>query len=212
MGSLATRRSGSPVFLRRMLPSFRPLFSSSPRSLPTSIGDWYPERSFFQIFIALTSGPRFALVFLQYHMQRQTNKTSWPLALLVVGIVRSLSCGGWVYITSTDHHDVHDVLMVSYIICNVPWMLGSISCTSSTRNITKRRRFVGHTTRCQPYSCQQEICRYSVRQLDLTLVASPSWTGLDSLPPSSLWSISSSNTRFRRDPEVGVPPLPHNVS
>jgi len=145
MGSPAIRRSGSPAFLPRTILSFPPSSSSSPASLPASIGDWYPERSLFQILIALTSGPRFALVFLQYYMQRQANKSSGPFVLLIVGIVRSLSCGGWVYITSTDHHDVHDVLMVSYIICNVPWMFGSISYTPPTRLIVKRRRSVGHT-------------------------------------------------------------------
>jgi hypothetical protein len=29
--------------------------------------------------------------------------------------VRTLSCGGWVYITSSDDHDVHDVLMITYM-------------------------------------------------------------------------------------------------
>jgi hypothetical protein len=112
-------------------------------SLPVSIGDWYPERSFFQILIALTSGPRFTLVFLQYYLQRQASRSSWPFVLLIVGVVRSLSCGGWVYVTSTDHHDAHDALMLSYIICNVFWMFGSIYYTPSVRLATKQRRFVG---------------------------------------------------------------------
>ena len=174
MGSPAIRRSGSLVFLQRMIPSFPPSSPSSPGSLPASIGDWYPERSFFQIFIALTSGPRFALVFLQYHMQRQASKSSGPFILLIVGIARSLSCGGWVYVTSTDHHDVHDVLMVSYIICNVPWMFGSISYTPSTRLIVKRRRFVGHAN-CHPLThVKQEIYRYSVCPLSSRFIVRPS--------------------------------------
>ena len=123
---------------------------------PASIGDWYPERSLFQIFIALTSGPRFALVFLQYHLQHQATRSPWPFTLLIVGIVRSLSCGGWVYITSTDHHDAHDVLMVSYIICNVPWMFGSVSYTPSTRLATKRKRCVGYISRSSSHSRQTE--------------------------------------------------------
>lgn len=90
----------------------------------------------------MTSGPRFALVFLQYYLQSQASKSPWPFILLIVGIIRSLSCGGWVYITSTDHHDAHDVLMVFYIICNVPWMFGSISYTPSMRLVTKRQRYV----------------------------------------------------------------------
>lgn len=124
------------------VPLVLPLVVFLTQLLPISIGDWYPERSFFQIFIALTSGPRFALVFLQHYLQCQAGKSAWPFLLLIVGIVRSVSCGGWVYITSTDHHDAHDVLMVSYIICNVPWMLGSISYTPSMRLVTKQQRFV----------------------------------------------------------------------
>ena len=149
-----------------------------------SIGDWYPERSFFQIFIALTSGPRFVLVFLQYHLQCQASKSSWPFVLLVVGITRSLSCGGWVYITSTDHHDVHDVLMVSYIICNVPWMLGSTSYTPSVRLVTKRRRFVIHCTNPNlPHSHKlgnTSLQRLSIRS-EFTIRFS--WPSSDSLYP-----------------------------
>lgn len=91
-----------------------------------SIGDWYPERSVFQLLIAITSGPRFALVYLQYHLRPSSN---WSTLLLVTGVVRTLSCGGWVYITSNDDHDVHDVVMILYIVCNVPWMIGGIMST-----------------------------------------------------------------------------------
>ncbi|KAH7912023.1 Frag1/DRAM/Sfk1 family-domain-containing protein [Hygrophoropsis aurantiaca] len=94
-------------------------------SVSATIGDWYPERSIFHILIALTSGPRFALVSMQYFLNR-SKQTSLSGLIFTAGIVRTLSCGGWVYITSNDDHDAHDVLMVVYIICNVPWMLGTI--------------------------------------------------------------------------------------
>lgn len=38
---------------------------------PSRIGDWSPERPFFQILIALTSGPRFLLIFLQWLVTRR---------------------------------------------------------------------------------------------------------------------------------------------
>jgi len=98
-------------------------------SVSATIGDWYPERSVFQILIAITSGPRFALVFLQYYISRPTTSPKWSTFLFFIGVVRTLSCGGWVYITSTDDHDIHDVLMVVYIVCNIPWMIGGIVCT-----------------------------------------------------------------------------------
>ncbi|THH00526.1 hypothetical protein EW145_g7066 [Phellinidium pouzarii] len=83
-------------------------------SVSATIGDWYPERSVFQILIALTSGPRFALVFLQYYVQRSTS-SSLPFVVFSTGLMRTLSCGGWVYITSNDDHDAHDVFMILYI-------------------------------------------------------------------------------------------------
>ncbi|KAI0636196.1 Frag1/DRAM/Sfk1 family-domain-containing protein [Trametes polyzona] len=108
-------------------------------SVSATIGDWYPERNIFQILIAVNSGPRFALVALQCYLQR-TPQSSIPGFLLLVGILRTLSCGGWVYITSSDDHDVHDVLMISYIVLNLPWMFGSIAFTPASHVASRRRR------------------------------------------------------------------------
>ncbi|OSC99957.1 hypothetical protein PYCCODRAFT_1372193 [Trametes coccinea BRFM310] len=109
-------------------------------SVSATIGDWYPERNIFQILIAINSGPRFALVALQYYLQR-TPTSSIPGFLFLVGVLRTLSCGGWVYITSSDDHDVHDVLMISYIVLNLPWMFGSLACTPLHHVASRRRRF-----------------------------------------------------------------------
>lgn len=70
------------------------------------------------------------------------NRTPWARALCITGIIRTLSCGGWVYITSSDDHDAHDVLMILYILCNVPWMLGNIACTPKEFVSERRRRYV----------------------------------------------------------------------
>lgn len=124
-----------------------------------SIGDWYPERSIFQILIALNSGefttsigvsirlnnivigPRSGLVCLQYY-QQYSAESYFPTVVFITGLVRTVSCGGWVFITSSDDHDAHDVLMLTYIVCNVPWMIGGISCTPSVHTKSLRRRFV----------------------------------------------------------------------
>jgi len=96
-------------------------------SVSATIGDWYPERNIFQLLIAINSGPRFALIAFAYMLNRQMFPSSaLPAVLSVVGVLRTLTCGGWVYITSSDDHDVHDVLMVLYIVLNIPWMLGNI--------------------------------------------------------------------------------------
>jgi len=45
-----------------------------------------------------------------------------------------------VYITSTDDHDAHDVLMIGYIVLNIPWMFGTIACTSVSNTQARRMR------------------------------------------------------------------------
>ena len=42
--------------------------------------------------------------------------------LAFVGCLRTFACGGWVYVTSTDDHDVHDIMMGLYLILTPPWM------------------------------------------------------------------------------------------
>ncbi|EIN04946.1 hypothetical protein PUNSTDRAFT_92401 [Punctularia strigosozonata HHB-11173 SS5] len=108
-------------------------------SVSATIGDWYPERNIFQILIALTAGPRFAVVFLQYYLAR-TKNSKLAVVVLISGLVRTVSCGGWVYITSSDDHDVHDFFMVTYIVCNIPWMFGGLACTPSDNHTARRRR------------------------------------------------------------------------
>lgn len=84
-------------------------------------------------------GPRLALVLLQYYLHH-SSKSSWPTVVFVFGLVRTLSCGGWVYITSSDDHDVHDVCMIAYMVCNIPWMVGGISCTPIDKVSVRRKR------------------------------------------------------------------------
>ncbi|KAI8065631.1 fgf receptor activating protein [Gongronella butleri] len=104
-------------------------------SVSATTGDRYPARAYFQILIALTSGPRFLLVYLWYlYSTRVTRTSSVPLgkALMAVGILRTLACGGWVYITSTDDHDLHDVAMGLYLLCTLPWQLGVLRTSVRT--------------------------------------------------------------------------------
>ncbi|CAB4254683.1 similar to Saccharomyces cerevisiae YCR017C CWH43 Putative sensor/transporter protein involved in cell wall biogenesis [Maudiozyma barnettii] len=83
-------------------------------SVSATIGDRYPERSIFQILIALTAFPRFLLLLGHYYINRS-------LSTLIIGTMRTVSCGGWVYITSTDDHDAHDIFMIVYIVLTLPW-------------------------------------------------------------------------------------------
>lgn len=95
-------------------------------SVSATIGDRFPERSVFMVFIAITSGPRFVLVGLFYLLTRRPN-SNLPEVIAGIGIFRTLTCGGWTYVTSTDNHHWHDIFMVSYLVATVPWTLGCLA-------------------------------------------------------------------------------------
>ncbi|KAI8387975.1 Frag1/DRAM/Sfk1 family-domain-containing protein [Radiomyces spectabilis] len=112
-------------------------------SVSATTGDRYPARAIFQIFIALTSGPRFALVFLWYLYTVYSVGTSsrgFGTFLLTVGVIRTVACGGWVYITSTDDHLTHDIAMILYLVCTLPWQLGVLYTSSKNAAALKWRR------------------------------------------------------------------------
>ncbi|MBW0481764.1 hypothetical protein O181_021479 [Austropuccinia psidii MF-1] len=116
-------------------------------SVSATIGDYYPERPIFQILIALTSGPRMLLVFLSYifqtHFSPKSSRTGSNFIALC-GFLRTISCGGWVYVTSSDNHFWHDVMMITYLVLTIPWQIGNIVLSPETvfRTGNKyRRRF-----------------------------------------------------------------------
>ncbi|GAV54420.1 hypothetical protein ZYGR_0AL01520 [Zygosaccharomyces rouxii] len=83
-------------------------------SVSATVGTFYPERNIFQVLVALTAVPRFLLILGHYHL-------SGSITTLIIGLVRTVSCGGWVYITRTDDQDVHDLFMILYIALKLPW-------------------------------------------------------------------------------------------
>ncbi|KAL8780242.1 MAG: hypothetical protein Q9203_000273 [Teloschistes exilis] len=110
-------------------------------SVSSTIGDRYPERAVFQFFIAMTSGPRFVLVFLWYVLTARPNST---LSKIVagVGLFRTLSCGGWTYVTSTDDHGWHDIFMISYLVATLPWTLGCLSLSPHNAKAVRYRKIL----------------------------------------------------------------------
>jgi hypothetical protein len=110
-------------------------------SVSATIGDRYPERSFFMVFIAITSGPRFLLVFLWYVLSARPNYTL-PKIVAAVGVFRTLTCGGWTYVTSTDDHDWHDIFMISYLVATLPWTLGCLALSPNNRRAVKYRKIM----------------------------------------------------------------------
>jgi hypothetical protein len=112
-------------------------------SVSATIGDRYPERSAFMLFIAITSGPRFALVGLWYLLTAKPGKTL-PKVVAGFGLFRTLTCGGWTYITSTDDHDWHDIFMISYLVATIPWTFGCLALSPpNPRAIKLRKYFAG---------------------------------------------------------------------
>ncbi|ORY06025.1 calcofluor white hypersensitive protein-like protein [Clohesyomyces aquaticus] len=108
-------------------------------SVSSTIGDRYPERSVFMVFIAITSGPRFALVALWYVLTKKPN-SSLPKFVAGVGIFRTLTCGGWTYVTSTDDHGWHDIFMISYLVATLPWTLGCLALSPRNPTALKYRK------------------------------------------------------------------------
>lgn len=110
-------------------------------SVSATIGDRYPERSFFMVFIAITSGPRFALVALWYLLTARPNATL-PKFVAFMGVFRTLTCGGWTYVTSTDDHDWHDIFMISYLVATLPWTLGCLALSPNNARAVKYRKYL----------------------------------------------------------------------
>jgi hypothetical protein len=111
-------------------------------SVSATIGDRYPERAIFQVFIAICSGPRFLLCFLWFCLASRPNSTL-PKFVAGVGIFRTLTCGGWTYVTSSDDHDWHDIFMISYLVATVPWTLGCIALSPPNPVAIKYRKYLG---------------------------------------------------------------------
>ncbi|KAI1810388.1 Frag1/DRAM/Sfk1 family protein [Poronia punctata] len=110
-------------------------------SVSATIGDRYPERSFFMLFIAITSGPRFALVALWYLLTARPNK-ALPKFVAFMGIFRTFTCGGWTYVTSTDDHDWHDIFMISYLVATIPWTAGCLVLSPPNTKAIKYRKYI----------------------------------------------------------------------
>ena len=92
----------------------------------TNSGNFCPERSVFHIFIALCSGPRFALVLIWYLLSCERGSRISKL-LLMIGLLQTLLFGAWAYVTSTEDIVIHEISGIGYLFCSLPWTLGIIS-------------------------------------------------------------------------------------
>jgi hypothetical protein len=65
-----------------------------------------------------------------------------PKIVASIGVLRTFLCGGWVYVTSTDDHGFHDVTMIGYLLCTLPWTLGIISMSPYNPRALKYRKII----------------------------------------------------------------------
>lgn len=80
---------------------------------------------------------------LLWYLLTKRRDSSAPKFVFAVGSIRTILCGGWVYITSTDDHDWHDIFMIAYLIFTLPWTLGCLALTpaSNVKAIKYRKIF-----------------------------------------------------------------------
>ncbi|KAF9176994.1 hypothetical protein BGZ50_009334 [Haplosporangium sp. Z 11] len=114
-------------------------------SVSATTGDWYPERNICQILIALASGPRLLLCYLWYllivrNVPSSNGSTAFAKFLLINDIFRTIACGGWIYVTSSDDHGIHDFAMIVYLLCTVPHVVGTIKSAPQNPRAQKLRR------------------------------------------------------------------------
>jgi hypothetical protein len=114
-------RSFSSPFLPNNSLFILPSSRINPSYPYSTIGDYFPERNLFQLLIALTSGPRFLLILFTLLAHRSSHPSSTlPAVVAATSVSRTLACGGWVFVTSSDHGDVHDVFMISFVLSSLP--------------------------------------------------------------------------------------------
>lgn len=91
-------------------------------SVLATIGDWAPERNWFQMCLALALGPRLVVV--------AANKRVTGSLVFWLGVARTLAAGGWVFITSNDSHGWHDNAMIVYLVLSLVYYVAVAAKTS----------------------------------------------------------------------------------
>ncbi|RKO97158.1 hypothetical protein CAUPRSCDRAFT_6932, partial [Caulochytrium protostelioides] len=99
-------------------------------SVSAVTGDYFPDRNLFQIGIALAATPRFLMLWINHTLYSRVpgydgqHTAGWlAKATLVVGLIRTLSCAGWVFVTSTNNGLIHDVGMIVYLVAGFVYMI-----------------------------------------------------------------------------------------
>lgn len=105
------------------------------------VGDFYPERNIFHIFIALCSPPRFILIFLWYLLTKP-HGIARSKFILYLGLVRTLLFGIFAYVSSKEDFNVHELFGLGYLVLTLPWTLGIIYMAPPNRRARRYRKII----------------------------------------------------------------------
>jgi hypothetical protein len=112
-----------------------------------------PEQSLFHtLFLLLLThlvdlvGPRLLLCYIWYlsiiRNVPENGSPGFANLLLVNDLIRTLACGGWVFVTSSDDLVIHNFAMIVYLLCTVLHVIGTIQSASQNLRTQKyRHRF-----------------------------------------------------------------------
>lgn len=95
------------------------------------IGQYFPERSIFQITAAIASSFHIAIVLIWYYITKsETSKL--PGLICIAGVIRSICLTGIIYIPTPDDHDTHDMCLAGYLLMTAAWFYGMLKFSSGS--------------------------------------------------------------------------------
>jgi hypothetical protein len=105
-------------------------------SVSATVGDLYPARSIFQIFLAFATSVRAALVCLNFLVMKPPGQpgSTRETVIFAFGILRLCAATIFIFITSTDDHDAHDFGMITYLIFTLLYMVGTAGLSTRIAN------------------------------------------------------------------------------
>ena len=95
-----------------------------------------------------------------------------PKLVFGAGLFRTLTCGGWTYVTSSDDHHWHDIFMISYIVATLPWSLGCLALSPPNPKAIRYRKilagvFFGNLVPLVYFFIQHKVHRIAGGPFDL---------------------------------------------
>lgn len=104
-----------------------------------------PPFVIFRVF----PGPRLILCYLWYLLVVRNvpanGSKGFAKFLFTNDVIRTVACGGWVYVTSSDDHDIHDIAMAVYLVCTIPHVVMTIKSAPQNAKAQWYRKLFAYT-------------------------------------------------------------------